>query len=130
MQGGILGWIILAAATITALGVIWRKAVKPVVKGIEKLVDVIGPDDQGRTVPDRLNVLERKVDVIDERSKQLEPNGGNSLYDRVGKLEQGQANAMRQQQTFTKKLTPMVETIALLSTPPRRTAPRPKKKEQ
>lgn len=120
--GAYAGWIIAAAATITALGVIWRKAIKPVVKGIEKLVDVIGPDDQGRTVPDRLNVLERKVDVIDERSKQLEPNGGNSLYDRVGKLEKGQLNAMRQQQTFTKKLTPMVETIAALSGPPRRTA--------
>lgn len=128
MQGGLLGWIVLAAAAVIGAGTIWRKTIAPVVHGIDTLVKVIGPDEHGKTLPDRMKVVE-------ERTEQLVPNGGTSLHDRIGKLEagqkkleRGQENARKRQGEFVASLTPMVETVALLAGPPRRTAPLPAKK--
>lgn len=104
-MGGLLGWIVLAAAAVTGVGVIWRNVIHPLIEGIERL----------GAIPDRLAAVEAKVSMIDQRTKQLEPNGGSSLYDRLGKVEQGQA------EMYT-ELRPMVKTIATLAGPPRRTA--------
>lgn len=120
MDGGILGWLAVAGAAITGIGLIWRGAVRPLVRGIERVVDVLGPDEHGRTITDRLKTVE-------ERTAQLVPNGGNSMYDRVGKLEDTVDRLEKEHQAtnrritaVTKGLAPMAEAIALLAGPRRR----------
>lgn len=90
----------LAASAIVGCGVIWRHMIRPVVKGIEEL----------RERYDAIPELVEKVAAIDERTKQLEPNGGTSLYDRLSDVEKSQRNLVR-------KLEPMVPAIVALAGP-------------
>lgn len=130
MVGGILGWIVLTAAALAALGVIWRMAIRPVVKGIERLVELVGPDEHGKTMAQRMRVVE-------ERTRQLGPNGGHSLYDHVGdlrdrveNLEKGQRSTNKRITAVTTRLAPMAEAIGALAGPPRRTASRTRATDQ
>ena len=57
-------WLVFLAAVITALAVIWRNAIRPVVKGIQN--------------------VERTLDAA---RRELIPNGGSSLRDAVDRIE-------------------------------------------
>lgn len=53
------------AALLLAFGVIWRMAIKPIVEGVRKIVDIaedvrdlVTPDDEGRSLPQRMAALE------------------------------------------------------------------------
>lgn len=104
-----LATLIAVAAALTALGVIWRTAVKPIVvavQSIAKKVDRLEALAEKAPVLDelprrmdrlegRFGVLEvsiaslkASVEAIDKRTKTLEPNGGSSMSDTVARIDQ------------------------------------------
>lgn len=93
--------VVLAASLLAAVLYIWRKAIKPVVVGVNRISDqvdrlkVLADNAPVLTeVPGRLTALEqavaelkRPVLAIDERTKTLEPNGGSSMHDVVARID-------------------------------------------
>lgn len=87
-------WAVLTAAVatiVTALGVIWRNALRPLVQGVTKIADRIEIVNE---VPEKLETLAfsvtalaRTVERIDRRTRQLEPNAGTSMADKVARIE-------------------------------------------
>jgi hypothetical protein len=73
--------IFTVAAVITALGVLLG-ALYSIYKLASRIGAAIGLDKEGRTISDRLSRVEH----------QLWPNGGNSLADRVAKIEENTIN--------------------------------------
>lgn len=69
-------WLVALAAILIALGVIWRQA-RGIYKGVKRIEAVLGVDEKGRTIAERMALAE----------KQLAPNHGTSLVDRVEKIE-------------------------------------------
>lgn len=90
--------ILLAAAIIVALGVIIG-AIYKVYKIAHRIDAALGVDAKGRTVADRLSRVEH----------QLWPNGGSSLPDRIGRLEDGQAQSTAEIRIIRDLLTSLVE---------------------
>lgn len=66
------------AGIITALGVVIG-AVIAIYRIVRKITDAIGVDSKGRTISERLDLVEH----------QLWENGGSSLADRVNKIDTG-----------------------------------------
>lgn len=60
-------WTVAVAATITALGVIWRKVLRPAVSGLRD--------------------MQESVAYI---RREMEFNGGRTARDAIGRLEEGQ----------------------------------------
>jgi hypothetical protein len=103
--------LVAAAASLTALGVIWTKAIKPMVDGIAtiaervKVLETLAERASALAVlaadavvlvdlPARLDVVEASIsrlqgvlDRMNERTKTLEPNGGTSIADRVERID-------------------------------------------
>ncbi|MGE3835766.1 MAG: hypothetical protein AB7H43_13430 [Acidimicrobiia bacterium] len=91
--------VLLAAALLTAFGVIWRKALRPAIELIQAATREI---EVFKAVPERLDKLDersqengvaiadvvRRVSVIERRTETLEPNGGTSTYDRVKRTDE------------------------------------------
>lgn len=69
-------WIIALAVLIGALAVIGSFS-KKAYKGIQRIEATLGTDEKGRTIAERLDVVEH----------QLFPNGGGSLADKVGQID-------------------------------------------
>lgn len=90
--------ILLAAAIIVALGVIIGSIYK-VYTVAHRIDAALGVDANGRTVADRLSRVEH----------QLWPNGGSSLPDRIGRLEDGQAATTAEIRIVRDLLTALVE---------------------
>jgi hypothetical protein len=65
-------WIIALGAVLIAIGVIFRFSVTAY-RTIARIEATLGTDDKGRTIIDRLDTVE----------KQVFPNGGSSLADKV-----------------------------------------------
>ena len=90
--------LLLAAAIVVALGVIIGALYK-VYKIAHRIDAALGVDAMGRTVADRLGRVEH----------QLWPNGGSSLPDRIGRLEDGQAAQTGEIHIVRNLLTSLVE---------------------
>jgi hypothetical protein len=96
-----VAWPLMAAALVTALGVIWKQVVRPIVAWCRKVLnfldDVMG-ESARPGVDARPGLMERarsievtQVDHGDRLKKieyQLEPNSGSSLRDAVDRVEQ------------------------------------------
>lgn len=85
-------YTVAAASFLTACGVIWRKALRPLVNGVTKIADRIEIVNE---VPEKLatlthsvSVLARTVDRIDKRTRELEPNAGSSMHDRIRRIDE------------------------------------------
>lgn len=92
-----VAWLLLAAAVVTAFGVLWRKAIRPVwrrarafFRAIAKFLDnwFGTPAEDGQ--PARPGVVDR-LDAIDKRLRtvehELQPNSGASLRDAMDRVE-------------------------------------------
>ncbi len=90
--------ILAVAAIIVALGVI-AGAVYKVYKIAHRIDAALGVDAKGRTVAERLGRVEH----------QLWPNGGSSLPDRIGRLEDGQATQTAELRIVRDLLTSLIE---------------------
>jgi hypothetical protein len=89
----ILTWIVLLAAAVGAVGLLWNKTIRPVAKFIAEW-------------PDAYKVL---LEISDE----FKPNDGHSLVDRIETLEQGQQTLEQGQQdisTWMGNITRQLET--------------------
>lgn len=72
--------VIALAALITALGVIHKKVVKPLVNGVKAIHDTYeSVSQQGR-----------RLDQIELSTQELHRNSGSSLRDAVDRIEHGQ----------------------------------------
>ncbi|MGD9798259.1 MAG: hypothetical protein AB7H43_15295 [Acidimicrobiia bacterium] len=84
--------VILAAALLTAFGVIWRKALRPAIELMQAATREI---EVFKAVPERLDRhgeaiadIKKRVTTIERRTETLEPNGGSSTYDRVKRTDE------------------------------------------
>jgi hypothetical protein len=79
LQAGVLGF----AAFVIACGVIWRGVVKPTLEVLHDIVRVVGdvrdliePDDEGRSIPQRMSALETAMaDFISKLGPMVEAIG-------------------------------------------------------
>lgn len=69
-------WIIALASLIIALIVIGKFA-RSMYYGVQRIEATLGVDENGRTIAERLDVVEH----------QLFPNGGGSLADKVNRID-------------------------------------------
>lgn len=69
-------WIISLAVFITAAIVIGKFS-RSVYRGVQRIEATLGVDERGRTIAQRLDVVEH----------QLFPNGGGSLADKVNRID-------------------------------------------
>jgi hypothetical protein len=76
--------IVTGAAILTALGVIWRQAFRPVWRGLRR--------------------IEEAVPILLAITEQFEPNGGNSLRDTVDRIEARLVDGKAQMDSQGKKL--------------------------
>lgn len=76
-------WVIGAAAVITALGILWAKVVRPLVKGAAT-AEMMFPLMQELTV--KFRDIPAVFDVLKEIVAQVRTNSGSSLKDTVNKL--------------------------------------------
>jgi hypothetical protein len=97
---------VAAAAFVTACGVLWRKLLRPLVAGVTKIADRIEIVNEVpeklrnltvtvgnlnltvNRIDTRLMRLEEPVHDIAERTKTLEPNAGQSMHDRVKRIDE------------------------------------------
>jgi len=86
--------IFTTAAVITALGVVFG-ALYTIYKLASRIGAAIGVDRDGKTLADRLSRVEH----------QLWPNGGDSLADRVGIIEEHTINTTAKLEIIEKILT-------------------------
>ena len=86
--------VFTVAAVITALGVVFG-ALYSIYKLASRIGAAIGLDRDGRTLADRLSRVEH----------QLWPNGGDSLADRVGVIEEHTINTTAKLEIIEKVLT-------------------------
>lgn len=91
-------WILGAAALLIALGVLYRFG-QGIYRGVQRIEQTLGVDDKGRTITERLDSLE----------KQMFPNGGESLSDKMTGME------IRQSRLETKMATIEAMLSGLLS---------------
>lgn len=93
-----LAWIVAAAAVVTALGVLWRKVVRPALRWtrrtarrvdatLDGLLGVPAKDDQPAKpgIIERMGRVEQRLASIEH---ELHPNSGTSLRDAVDRVEQ------------------------------------------
>lgn len=73
-MSGLTAGIISFSLLLIALGVIWQKAVKPIIDGLGEIVEtirgikaLIEPDDEGHTLPQRMSNLEAAMAAFLER---------------------------------------------------------------
>lgn len=90
--------LLAVAAIIVALGVIIGAIVK-VYRIAHRIDAALGVDAHGRTVAERLSRVEH----------QLWPNGGSSLPDKIGRLEDGQIAQTAELRIVRDMLTSLVE---------------------
>ena len=75
-------WIVIAAAVVTAIGVIWRKAVRPFVlmmRRIERSLQYLDAEmhfNGGATARDAIRRIDEAVSGLDERLRRIEVNTG------------------------------------------------------
>lgn len=77
-------WTLGTAAALTALGVIWRKGIKPAVRFISRLVHIA---DALIEVTPHLRRLPDTLPVLTEIAMEFRPNGGASLRDSINRIE-------------------------------------------
>lgn len=91
-------WIIALAVLITSSIVIGSFA-KKAYYAIQRIEATLGTDDNGRTIAERLDVVEH----------QLFPNGGGSLADKVNKIDMRQVELEIEVGTIERMLAGIVE---------------------
>lgn len=72
-------WLAAFAGGLTALGVIWTKGVRPLYRFFRRVEEVHS------LITDDLPVF---IDSTNSVLKQLQPNSGSSMFDRVARTEQ------------------------------------------
>lgn len=82
----IMAWLLGASGALIALGVIWTKGLRPVWRFLRRVEDV------HHLITDELppfmqNTREWQTST-DAVLKQLQPNSGSSMFDRVKRIEQ------------------------------------------
>lgn len=86
-----VAWLLLAAAVVTAVGVLWRKMIRPAwrrgrafFRAIAKFIDDWFGEDGKPGVVDRLDIFDARLSAIEH---ELQPNSGASLRDAVDRVE-------------------------------------------
>jgi hypothetical protein len=87
--------LIWVAAGLSAMGVIWRMALRPIVKALQKIASKIERVDDLADIasvltalPARMDRLEAAVGTVERRTRTLQPNGGESVYDKVTEIKE------------------------------------------
>ena len=91
-------WVLALAGILIALGVIFGFS-KKAYRGIQRIEATLGVDEKGRTIAQRLDVVEH----------QLFPNGGGSLADKVTKIDMRQVELEVQVGTIERMIAGIVE---------------------
>ena len=90
-------WIIALGAVLIAIGVIFRFSVTAY-RTIARIEATLGTDDKGRTIIDRLDTVE----------KQVFPNGGSSLADKVKVINDRQVQVETKIETMERMLASFI----------------------
>lgn len=70
----VFAWVGQAIVGLTALGALWKYALKPVVEGVRQTYRIA-------------RLTEQKLEVLERLEQSVRPNGGSSLRDAVDRIE-------------------------------------------
>lgn len=95
----ILTWLGLIAGGLIALGVIWTKGLRPLYRFLRRVEDVHQLIIE--ELPDFMSNTREWQTSADVLLKQLKPNSGSSMFDRVARIE----NLVNSQPTMQVNIT-------------------------